>query len=101
MTWNKTGTSMSNVVVTKKAIDKKKIEIKKSNERKKRAAICLECQSNKEGYCEKYSAWCGRVNYICLGINDPYEYKIKKAKKNNSKKKHTKKNVFKKKQKKK
>ena len=78
----KTGISMSNIIVTQKAIDKKKIQVKKSSERKKRATICIECDKNNEGYCTKHSAWCGKVNYICLGIKDPYEYKIPKAKNN-------------------
>ncbi|GAA0695914.1 MULTISPECIES: hypothetical protein [Clostridium] len=87
MTNQKTGTSMSNIIVTKKATDKRMIEIKKSNARKKRAAICIECESNNDGYCKKYSEWCGRVNYICLGIKDPYEYKIPKPKKSSQGKK--------------
>ena len=82
----KTGTSMGSIVITKKAIDKHKINIKKSNARNKRATICIECESNAEGYCNKYSAWCGKVNYLCLGIKNPYEYKIPKAKKASTKK---------------
>lgn len=81
----KIGTSMGGVIVTKKAIDKRRIELKKSNARKKRATICIECEHNNEGYCNKHLSWCGRVNYICLGIKNPYEYKIPKAKKKPSK----------------
>lgn len=84
---------MSNIVVTKKAIDKRKIEIKKSNARNKRATICIECESNNEGYCNKHSAWCGKVNYLCLGIKNPYEYKMPKAKKTTPSKKKNKKDT--------
>ena len=76
----KTGVSMGTIIVTKKAKDKKIIQYKKSSARKKRATICIEYEHNNEGYCNRYSAWCGRVNYICLGIKDPYEYKIPKVK---------------------
>ena len=78
---NKTGTSMSSIIITKKAIDKKRIEVKKANARKERAAICLKCKYNNEGYCYKYKAWCGKVNYICLGIKNPYIYKTLNKKK--------------------
>lgn len=51
----------------------------KSDLRQKRAKICIECLNNEEGYCKKHNGWCGRVNYICLGIKDPYEYKVPKS----------------------
>lgn len=41
----KTGTSMGRIIITSKAIDKRKIQIKKSKERKERAKICLNCKS--------------------------------------------------------
>lgn len=82
----KTGTSMGRIIITSKAIDKRKIQIKKSKERKERAKICLNCKSNEEGFCKKYSSWCGRVNYICLGIKNPYEYKMPQSNNKNSKK---------------
>lgn len=62
---------------------------KKSASRQKRAKVCIDCSSNKDGYCNKHKAWCGKVNYICLGIKNPYEYKIPKS---NKKKKHKSKN---------
>lgn len=91
----KTGVSMSTIIVTKKAKEKRLIQLKKSSARKKRATICIKCKHNNEGYCDRYSAWCGRVNYICLGIKDPYEYRIPKAKtkaKTNKKRKKKKQN---------
>lgn len=81
----KTGTSMGTIIVTKKAVDKKVILQKKSNARKKRAEICINCSDNKEGYCNKHKSWCGRVNYICLDIKNPYEYKIPAKKKSSDK----------------
>lgn len=91
----KTGTSM-NIEVNKKMLErlekKKLIQYKKSSARNSRAKICIECEYNNEGYCSKHKAWCGRVNYICLGIKDPYEYKMPKSKtpvkKKKKKKKH-------------
>lgn len=75
------------IIVTEKAIQRRKIQRIKSSQRQKRAAICINCNYNNEGYCNKHLAWCGRVNYICLGIKDPYEYKMPSTKKgkNNSK----------------
>lgn len=83
------------IIVTEKAKEKRRILRIKSSKRQKRAAICINCNYNNEGYCNKHSAWCGRVNYICLGIKDPYEYKMpgsKKGKNYSSDKKFTKKN---------
>lgn len=88
----KTGTSMSTIIVTKKAEDKKIIEYKKAQARTNRAKICLECKDNADGWCNKHKSWCGRVNYICLDIKNPYEYKMPKPKlsKQNSKQRRTK-----------
>lgn len=82
----KTGTSMGSITVTKKAKDARIIKYKKAQARTNRAEICLECKDNAEGWCNKHKAWCGRVNYICLGIKDPYEYKVPKLKLNNKNK---------------
>lgn len=85
----KTGTSMSGVINTR---SKKHYAItqKKDNQKIKRAKICIECKSNQEGYCNKHKNWCGKVNYICLGIKDPYEYKPPKPKNKTNKKKSNK-----------
>lgn len=40
----------------------------------KRAKICISCKDNNEGFCMKHKEWCYKVNYICLGIKNPYEY---------------------------
>jgi hypothetical protein len=54
--------------------------LKKDYQKKKRAKTCIGCESNQEGYCNKHKNWCGKVNYICLGIKNPYEYKPPKPK---------------------
>nr|DAE48195.1 MAG TPA: hypothetical protein [Caudoviricetes sp.] len=66
---------------------------KKSVLRNKRAKICIDCKDNEEGFCKKHKGWCGRVNYICLGIKDPYEYKQLKLDKKDRKNKKVKKKV--------
>lgn len=66
---------------------------KKDNQKVKRAKICIGCKSNQEGYCNKHKEWCFKVNYICLGIKDPYEYKLPKPKNNTTKKKSNKKTL--------
>lgn len=84
----KTGTSMGGIIITKKAKELREFKLKRSSGRKKRATICLNCEHNDEGYCRKHIAWCGRVNYICLGIKNPYGhvyYNNKQFKKRNKK----------------
>lgn len=49
--------------------------LKKDYQKKKRAKTCIDCESNQEGYCNKHKNWCGKVNYICLGIKNPNQYK--------------------------
>ena len=84
----KTGTNTSTIIHVNR-IDN--IAYKKSAGRKRRAKICVNCESNKEGWCLKFSEWCGKVNYICLNIKNPYEYKPPKPKNNNVKDKKNKK----------
>lgn len=64
---------------------------KKDTQKNKRAKVCIGCESNKEGYCYKHNEWCSMVNYICLGIKNPYEYKPPTTKKKVRKKKKTRK----------
>lgn len=47
-----------------------------NREKKERAKICLNCNYNYEGYCNKFKAWGFKVNYICNGTKNPYEYKF-------------------------
>lgn len=71
----KTGCNTSTIIHMENSPIMKKV-VKKSTLRQKRAKICIKCESNNEGFCEKHHAWCGRANYICLGIKNPYEYKV-------------------------
>lgn len=72
----KPGISMGGSVINIKT--KKHYEITKTNanQKKNRAKVCIECKSNKSGYCLKYVKWCFKVNYKCLGIRNPYEERI-------------------------
>jgi len=70
-----------------KSSSKSKLK-KKDYLKRKRAKICLNCSSNKDGYCFKYKNWCSRVNYICLDIPDPEGYKFPKKKNYNKIKKN-------------
>lgn len=97
----KTGTNTGIIINTR---DKKHYSItkKKDEEKKKRAKICIECEFNEEGWCKKHKNWGYKVNYICLGVKDPYEkfnngYNFINNKK--YKKKNTKKTKYKKKKK--
>lgn len=73
----------------KQKIEKKKryaTTKKKDNQKLKRAKVCIDCEKNNEGFCNKYREWCFKVNYICLGIKNPYEYKMPKSNKKGSNK---------------
>lgn len=86
----KTGTNTGTIIHMENSPIIKKAN-KKSASRGKRAKICIECKSNKEGYCSKHNNWCGKVNYICLGIKNPYEYKVPKSNKKDPRTKKAKK----------
>lgn len=74
----KTGTSMVTNPRSKQYYENMR---KKNSQKKKRAKICIDCENNKEGFCLKHKEWCDRVNYICAGVDDPYEYKPPESKK--------------------
>ena len=67
----KTGTNTSIIINTR---DSKHYRIteKKDRQKKNRAETCIECNNNEDGWCKKHKNWCGKVNYICLGVKDPY-----------------------------
>lgn len=75
---NKTGTSMSSIVITKKAIDRKRIELKEVISKKERAEVCIGCKCNDKGYCTEYSSWCWQVNHKCLQIKDSNQHRKKR-----------------------
>lgn len=64
------GVSTSTIIYTKNKYRKQKDNLKKKN-----AKVCLNCESNKEGWCEKYKGWCNRVNYICNGEEMSFQEK--------------------------
>ena len=68
----KTGVSMSTIINTR---SKKHYAImaKKDNEKKKRAKICIGCEFNHNSFCRKHKENCFQVNYICLGVKNPYK----------------------------
>lgn len=48
----------------------------KDKQKINRARVCIECENNKNSYCLKHEEPCFKVNYICSGGKNPYEYKI-------------------------
>ena len=48
----------------------KKVSIKKNN-----AKVCLKCDENKEGWCQKFKGWCNKVNYHCNGYEMSFHEK--------------------------
>lgn len=74
--------------------EKKKKFIKHiNNVKKKNAKICLNCQDNKEGYCNKYKGWCNKVNYQCNGFDRHYQEHLTKQKEDAQKSKASKKPI--------
>ena len=92
----KTGISMCGSIEYIRKGNRKKFIDKIEKVKKQNAKICLECKSNKEGYCNKHKGWCGKVNYICNGYDQSYSDKLqenkykKELKRNRKKKKHKK-----------
>lgn len=48
--------------------------------KKKYAKVCIGCEDNREGYCDKFKGWCSKVNYHCNGETISYEEQIQKNK---------------------
>lgn len=74
------GVSMGSKVKNTKGKEYYANRKKKDKEKLERAKICIDCVKNNEGFCNKHREWCFKVNYICLGIKNPYEYIPPKAK---------------------
>ena len=73
-----TGVSMQGQIIDtkKKSKEQKRKYYKKVATKKKLAEVCLECESNQEGFCNKYKGWCSKVNYRCNGYEMSFsEYK--------------------------
>ncbi|WP_338587717.1 hypothetical protein QIT93_05340 [Clostridium baratii] len=98
----KTGTN-TGIIINTRGKKHYCITKKKDEEKKKRAKICIRCEFKGDGgWCKKYKEWGYKVNYICLGIEDPYK-KFNNGynwnKNNKYKKKNNKKTKFKSKKK--
>lgn len=83
----KTGTSMGGTIEYTRTKKKQQFINKIDTVKKKSAKVCIGCEHNKEGYCNKFKGWCGKKNYICNGQSisyqdklqqDKFEYKLKK-----------------------
>lgn len=67
----------TNVIIDTKKHDKeqKKRYEKKKSIKKNNAKVCLKCEENKEGWCQKYKGWCNKVNYQCNGYEMSFHEK--------------------------
>ena len=74
----KTGVSMGSNIINTRSKKHYAIMNKKDKQKIERAKVCIGCQSNKNSFCSKHRESCFLVNYKCLGIKNPYEYKIPK-----------------------
>ena len=93
----KTGVSMNGEIEYTRSEKTKKFIRKIDNIKKKNSKICLECENNKEGYCQKFKSWCGKVNYKCNGYDMSYQDRLQENKFNHRLKKEKKLNKQKKK----
>ena len=60
MTKGAVGTPSTSVILNKEDY------YNKANLKKKKAKVCLNCEFNKEGWCEKHKDWCRKVNSSCI-----------------------------------
>lgn len=92
----KSGVSMGGTIEYTRSDKTKKFIRHIDNVKKKNAKVCLECENNKEGFCDKFKGWCNKVNYKCNGFEMSYQDKINKSRSNKKPKKKPKKNTNKK-----
>ena len=76
----KSGVSMGGTIEHTRSKRTKQFIRHIDNFKKKNSKVCLNCESNKEGYCDKYKGWCGKVNYHCNGFEMSYQEKIQQDK---------------------
>lgn len=97
------GTSMGGRIEYTKSDKTKQFIRHKDNIKKRNAKVCIDCESNKEGYCNKFNAWCSKVNYRCNGYEMSYDEKLQleRLKSKAKKEKKTKEKIKKKTEKKK
>lgn len=75
----KSGVSMGGTIEYTRSENTKNFIRRIDNAKKKNAKVCLNCESNKEGFCDKHKGWCNKVNYICNGFEMSYQDKINKS----------------------
>ena len=78
----KSGVSMGGTIEHTRSEKTRKFIRHIDSVKKKNAKVCLKCESNKEGFCEKHKGWCNKVNYICNGFEMSYQEKIQQNKNN-------------------
>ena len=76
----KSGVSMGGTIEHTRSEKTKKFIRHIDSVKKKNAKVCVKCESNKEGFCEKHKGWCNKVNYICNGFEMSYQEKIQQNK---------------------
>lgn len=76
----KTGISMGGTIEYTRSKKTKSFIRHIDNIKKKNSKVCLNCENNKEGYCDKYKGWCGKVNYHCNGYKMSYQDKLQQDK---------------------
>lgn len=54
-----------NVIIHTRTAKVKKYEKKKNSLKEKRAKQCIDCESNKEGFCNKHLKWCSVARLQC------------------------------------
>lgn len=69
----KTGTN-TGIIINTRSREQNKVMQKENKKKSKRAEVCIGCEFNDgDGWCKKHKDWGYKVNYICLGIEDPYK----------------------------
>ena len=76
----KSGVSMGGTIEYTRSDKTKKFIRHIDSVKKKNAKVCLDCESNKEGFCEKFKGWCSKVNYKCNGFEMSYQDKLQQDK---------------------
>lgn len=72
----KVGISMGGTIEYTRSDKTKQFIIRKDNIKKRNAKVCIDCESNKEGYWNKFNGWCSKVNYRCNGYEKSYDEKL-------------------------
>lgn len=76
----KAGVSMGGTIEYTRTKKKQQFINKIDRVKKKDAKVCVECEDNREGYCNRFKGWCSRVNYHCNGKTISYQEKLQQDK---------------------